>query len=212
MSFHKSLTNIFTKNFVNENLSIISILIVLITLIIIYQYCKRYKRYSFLNDLLIWFNICWLIIISHVFKEDLYQIYKKTMAALLPSHTLVIKEGNIMIGRNADGHFYTDALVNGVLVKFMIDTGASDVALTAKDAQKIGIDVTKLKYDKVYLTANGKNLAAPFKIKFKIADLTLSSIEAHIGMGELDISLLGMSVIRHFKTFNISNNTLTIAY
>src|SRR6185295_1508387 len=43
------------------------------------------------------------------------------------------------IARSADGHFYLDAQVNGAQVRFLVDTGASMVALTPADAQRAGI-------------------------------------------------------------------------
>src|SRR5438045_856312 len=43
------------------------------------------------------------------------------------------------IPRSPDGHFYLDAQVNGAQVHFLVDTGASMVALTAADAQRAGI-------------------------------------------------------------------------
>src|SRR4051812_384381 len=43
------------------------------------------------------------------------------------------------IARAPDGHFYLDAQVNGAQVHFLVDTGASMVALTAADAQRAGI-------------------------------------------------------------------------
>ena len=41
--------------------------------------------------------------------------------------------------RNPDGHFYAEAQVNGAQIRFMIDTGATIVALTREDAQRAGI-------------------------------------------------------------------------
>ena len=43
----------------------------------------------------------------------------------------------------------------------MIDTGASDVAITKEDAIRIGFDINKLRYTKFYSTANGTSASAP---------------------------------------------------
>ncbi|MDR0296627.1 MAG: TIGR02281 family clan AA aspartic protease [Rickettsia sp.] len=65
------------------------------------------------------------------------------------------KQGELVISCSNDGHFYINALVNGVKIKFMIDTGASDVALTTSDAKMLGFDLSKLNYTRTYSTANG---------------------------------------------------------
>ena len=41
--------------------------------------------------------------------------------------------------RQGDGHFYADAYVNDVSTRFMVDTGASTIALTGEDAEAIGL-------------------------------------------------------------------------
>ena len=66
----------------------------------------------------------------------------------------------------------------------MIDTGASDVALTTRDAEKLNIDLSKLKYTKTYSTANGLSNAASLQLRsIKIGDATFRNIEAHVGTG-----------------------------
>src|SRR5688572_3277111 len=44
-----------------------------------------------------------------------------------------------VLERERNGHFYVNAKVNGELVRFIVDTGASGVALTAEDAERVGI-------------------------------------------------------------------------
>jgi aspartyl protease family protein len=53
----------------------------------------------------------------------------------------------IVIGQNSDHHYYADAEVNGKSVHFMIDTGASETALTEADAQKIGLKIDPSQYE-----------------------------------------------------------------
>ncbi len=48
-----------------------------------------------------------------------------------------------VLERESNGHFYVHAKVNGELVRFLVDTGASGVALTVEDAQRIGIPLTR---------------------------------------------------------------------
>jgi aspartyl protease family protein len=61
----------------------------------------------------------------------------------------------VTIERNSDHHYYTDASVNGRSVHFMIDTGASETALTEADAKAIGLQVDPSKYEVVGDGASG---------------------------------------------------------
>lgn len=61
----------------------------------------------------------------------------------------------VTLDRSSDKHFYTQAEVNGKSVRFLIDTGASEIALTEEDARKIGITVDPGKYELIGHGASG---------------------------------------------------------
>jgi aspartyl protease family protein len=61
----------------------------------------------------------------------------------------------VVIERNSDHHYYTDASVNGQSVHFMIDTGASETALTEADARAIGLPIDPSKYEVIGDGASG---------------------------------------------------------
>ena len=63
------------------------------------------------------------------------------------SETTLVREGN--------GHFFTHAEVNGELVRFLVDTGASTVALTVEDAERLGIPVNPATFEVVGEGASG---------------------------------------------------------
>ena len=95
----------------------------------------------------------------------------------------------------------------------MVDTGASDIALTQNDARKLGLDPAKLKYTRQYSTANVISMAAPVRIPLlTIGKKTFYNVECHVTSGELDISLLGMSLIEDFKGFKITQDLLILSY
>jgi aspartyl protease family protein len=186
---------------------------VLILLSLFYGFFKNNGARASILKLLIWFGIFLSVITGYAFRFELQEVTHKVVGVIVPSYNWTNKKGEIMISRNQDGHFYIKALVNNVPVKFMIDTGASDVALTKEDAIKLNFDLKALKYSRTYYTANGESTAAPVTLsQFKIGDKIFENVKAHIGSGELDISLLGMSVIERFKTFYIDKDILILSY
>jgi aspartyl protease family protein len=62
---------------------------------------------------------------------------------------------DVVIARSADHHYYADAKVNGRAVHFMVDTGASETALTEDDAKAIGLAVDPDKYEVIGDGASG---------------------------------------------------------
>jgi hypothetical protein len=65
-----------------------------------------------------------------------------------------------LLKRHEDGHFYADVEVNGELVHFLIDTGASGVALTEEDAARVGLKVSPAEYEAVGMGAGGRSAAS----------------------------------------------------
>ena len=61
----------------------------------------------------------------------------------------------ITLHRSSDRHFYATANVNGRDVRFLVDTGASEIALTEDDARKVGIKFDPAKYELLGEGASG---------------------------------------------------------
>lgn len=112
-----------------------------------------------------------------------------------------------------DGQFWTDAQVNSGIVHFLIDTGASSVALTLDDARKAGIRERDLVYNIPISTAGGRNTAAAIKIKtLAVGAITLRDVDAIVVPKGLHVSLLGMTYLGELQKVEASQNTLTLRF
>lgn len=112
-----------------------------------------------------------------------------------------------------DGQFWTDASVNSGIVHFLVDTGASSVALTLDDALKAGFRERDLVYNVPISTAGGKNTAAAVRIKtLSVGAITLRDVEAIVVPEGLHVSLLGMTYLGELQKVEASQNTLTLRY
>jgi aspartyl protease family protein len=93
------------------------------------------------------------------------------------------------------GHFHADGQVNGGYVRFMVDTGASTIALPAQDADRLGIDYRKGRRG-VTQTANGPAPAYAVTLdSVKVGDIELHAVDAIVLEGGLNVALLGMSFL-----------------
>lgn len=198
-------------NFNNET-GIRAFIIVAILLSMLYGAFRSPNPYTKIKQLAVWTGIILVIITGYAFRFELNYASRRVLAAIIPNYNWTDQEGQIVIGRSRDGHFYINALVNNSQkILFMVDTGASDVALSQEAAKKLNIDLSKLQYIRRYGTANGESLAAPIKItSLQIGNQVFNDVEAHVGRGELDVSLLGMSALQRFKSFRIEKDLLIL--
>jgi len=111
-----------------------------------------------------------------------------------------------------DGHYWAKALVNKkTTVQFLVDTGASVVALTYKDAQKIGLNPNKLDYNARISTAGGVTFGAYVTIdSIRINQVQVKNIEAVVIKEGLDKSLLGMSFLRQLYSYEFRGERMII--
>lgn len=111
----------------------------------------------------------------------------------------VLEDGRIETPVAADGHYYLTAEVNGTPLRFVVDTGASAIVLSRADAERAGIDTSRLAYIGQAQTANGTVATAPVRLdSLSIGPFTDTNVRAVVNRGELDGSLLGMSYLTRF--------------
>jgi len=130
---------------------------------------------------------------------------------LLEASLTQLNDNTFQILKANDGHFYTDLLINQKLVDFLIDTGASTTTLTADDAKKVGISVSRLQFSKPIQTANGIAMFANHSVEsVKWLNQELGPRVLSISNNGLNQSLLGMDIIKNFDHFSISGDKMFI--
>lgn len=98
------------------------------------------------------------------------------------------------------GHFTANARVNGAPAQFIVDTGATMVTISTREARRLGIDYTR--GDKrVAVTANGPVPVYLLKLdEVQVGDVTLRNVDAAIQEGDgLSVNLLGMSFLNRVE-------------
>jgi len=103
---------------------------------------------------------------------------------------------SVTLYANSEGHFVSDCIINGVSFKFLLDTGATTVALNSGDAKFANIDYKRGTPIQVS-TANGVVTAYRITLpSIKIGGVTLNQVEASVVEGgSPPIVLLGMSAL-----------------
>ena len=104
---------------------------------------------------------------------------------------------------NSEGHFVSEGQVNGKSLKFLVDTGATSVALNSGDAKYVGIDYKRGQIGSVS-TANGIALAYSVTIdNIKLGGLSLSNVDAVvIEGGSPPVVLFGMTALSRLSMKN----------
>jgi aspartyl protease family protein len=131
---------------------------------------------------------------------------------LLPAAMVQVSPDTIELRRGSDGHFHATMDVNGVPVRFMVDTGASDLVLSRRDAERVGIDPASLSYLGRARTANGTVATASVRLGLvELGGIVDTDVRASVSDGGLDVSLLGMSYLDRFGRIEIAGDRMRLS-
>jgi aspartyl protease family protein len=159
---------------------------------------------------LAWIAIGLALVTLYTYQDGFKALAQNMLLAIDPSQPHV-EAGAVTIRENSDGHFTASADVNGARVRFLVDTGASDVVLTKADARHAGIDVDTLDYTTPVSTANGNTMVAPVRLRsIRVGSITVKDVRAQVAGNGLDYSLLGMSYLRRLSSYEVSHRTLIL--
>jgi len=148
-----------------------------------------------------------LIFLGAIAVVGLWQDIRQTVR---PTQS-VISDARIELPRAPDGHYYVTAEVNGTPLRFVVDTGASQIVLSRRDAAAAGIDTGALIFTGRARTANGTVRTAPVRLdSLAIGPFEDRDVRAVVNAGEMDGSLLGMDYLRRFSSVEITGERLVL--
>jgi aspartyl protease family protein len=118
----------------------------------------------------------------------------------------------VRIAASRDHQFYVDAAVNNTTSSFLVDTGASYVALRDSDARLAGVHTSWVDFDKPVRTANGETKAALVTLDaIEIDGLRVEDVQAFIlPDDQLAVNLLGMSFLSRLESVEARSGELIL--
>ncbi|MCJ9428862.1 retropepsin-like aspartic protease family protein [Kordiimonas marina] len=156
----------------------------------------------------LWIVILFAIVVFYLYRSD---FGTRFMTALDPSGVTEGEQGLMLVHRALDGHFWLRADFNGVPVRLMVDTGASNIVLSPEDAKRIGIDPSTLHFDAVAGTANGTVRFARTTVRImKIGDKEFYNVPVTVNGAEMPGSLFGMTALNKFSSVEFRSNLLLL--
>jgi aspartyl protease family protein len=118
----------------------------------------------------------------------------------------------VNISRDSRGHFATEGRIDGQRIDFMVDTGASVIALNERSAARLGLHPTPSQYSAIVTTANGTVKAAPARLPMvEVGGLIVRDVDAIVLPDEaLSENLLGLSFLSRLKRFEYANGQMVL--
>jgi aspartyl protease family protein len=129
-----------------------------------------------------------------------------------PSPPLSPSGRTVALHADQYGQYEANAVINGVSLPVVVDTGATTVALSSDTARRLGILPPQSAFRVAVSTANGTLTAAPVMLnEIRVGGIAVQNVQAVvIPGGVLSVSLLGMTFLSRLQRFEISGGQLTL--
>jgi aspartyl protease family protein len=162
---------------------------------------------------LIWAGVATVLVLGYTFRDGLLWVALKVRSELIPAYAVAAAPHTLVLNQSDDGNFYVMGVVNGTPVRFLVDTGASDIVLSPGDAERLGIDLASLKFDRPYQTANGTGFGASIAMdRLSVGPIRLTQVPVSINQASMETSLLGMTFFRKLDSFEIRGGRLFLKW
>ncbi|MHB8531032.1 MAG: retropepsin-like aspartic protease family protein [Caulobacteraceae bacterium] len=163
------------------------------------------------RNLAVWLAVFALALIGYSFRGELAAAALRARSALIPAYAVQTSPRSVVVSRSEDGSFYIIGQVDGIPVRFLIDTGASEIVLSPADAQRLGLDLASIRFSAASETANGVGHGAPFIMRsLAVGPIRLADVPAEINQRPMSASLLGMPFLRRLYSFDFRGDRLIL--
>lgn len=156
-----------------------------------------------LQHALIWGLIFAGVVIAYGFRD--------VLSAQLFNTPVAVGDRAVALRRGADGHFHATLGVNGREVRFLVDTGATQIVLSRADAARVGFDTRRAAFTQPARTANGVVFSAPVTLdRLTLGPFEDRDVPASINGGELSTSLLGIRYLDRFARWRVEGDRMIL--
>ena len=161
----------------------------------------------------IWLAVMAVLAAGFSFRGELGSVARRTLSELAPGVWGRDDPHELVLDRDEADAFAVRGQVNGQDVRFVIDTGASDIVLSPDDARRLGVDLSRLEFARVVETANGAGRSARYTARtLVVGRMALSDVPMSINGTPMSSSLLGMSFLKRLESFQVKDGRLYLRW
>jgi aspartyl protease family protein len=156
-----------------------------------------------------WAAIFLVAVTAYALRDDIARLAGRVGQALNPAHAVANGPHGIVIGRGDDGAFEVIGKVNGAPVRFVVDTGSTDIVLSPADAERAGLHPSEDAFSLPSQTANGVGYGAPATVdSLSVGPIRMTDVPVQINKAPMGASLLGMAFLRRLDSFEVRGDRL----
>jgi aspartyl protease family protein len=157
----------------------------------------------------IWLGIIAVIAVGFTYRGEVAGVFNRVRSEGSSGYPVSTGAREMVVTADPSGGYFVMGKVNGKVVRFLVDTGASDTVLSPADAHRVGIDVAALPFDRASETANGVGYGAAVRVdELTIGSISMADMPVMVNQAPMRQSLLGMSFLSRLESFHFRDGRL----
>jgi aspartyl protease family protein len=176
-------------------------------------FARKLKLGETLRYIALWGVIAGVLGLGYSLRGPITEAFVSARSALIPSYAVAAGDRTLVLSEGENGAYTVFGRVNGQRVRFMIDTGASDIVLSPQDAERLGVNMAALSFSRVSETANGLGRGAPYTLdSLAVEPIHFSHVAVEINQAPMSESLLGLSFLRRLESYSFKDGKLILRW
>ncbi|HPA37434.1 MAG TPA: TIGR02281 family clan AA aspartic protease [Phenylobacterium sp.] len=166
-----------------------------------------------LRHITIWGALVVGLLMGYAYRGELQDMGQKVLAEVSGGRPVTTRTSELVVTADEGGGFMVVGQLDGKPVRFLVDTGASDIVLSPADAERLGYDPKTLKFDRPSETANGIGYGAEVMAdNVSVGPIRFDKVPVSINQAPMRQSLLGMSFLNRLEGVRIEGDKLYLKY
>jgi aspartyl protease family protein len=177
-------------------------------------FVRQVKLSELARNVMIWAAIGVVLVLGYTYRDELSTVSSRVESEFVPGEPIADAQAHsLTLTADSNGNFYVYGSANGTRIRFVVDTGASDIVLSSSDADRLNIDPTTLNYVRGYETANGIGAGARYTLnELAVGPIQMWNVPVTVNRTDMHASLLGMSFLRRLKSFEFQGRKLYLRW
>ncbi len=174
-------------------------------------FSRRIGFGEIVRSVLSWIAIFAIFIVMFSYQHEIVGVWNKVTGELTGANEQQIVGDTLKIRQSPDGHYWADAQVNGMPVRFLIDSGATTTAMTLKTAQAANIEINEGGFPTYLNTANGTVEAQRGMIQsLRVGPMTALDLPVVVAEAFGDSNVLGMNFLSEMKSWRVEGREMIL--
>lgn len=174
-------------------------------------FSRRIGFGEILRTALTWVLIFAVFIVAFSYKQEILAVWNRVSGEVTGSNDQRVVGDTLRIRQSADGHFWVNASVNELPVRFLIDSGATTTAMTLRTARSAGIEISDSPFPVILTTANGSVEAQRGRIQsLKMGSLVAEDLPVVVAEEFGDSNVIGMNFLSKLRSWRVEGRDMVL--